>query len=94
MLRSSPDDPTAALLDRQYMLGESLLVAPLFGVWRHDVLRSGGQVDEPAERDNRGRTGLDRGTSRLSSLPLLVRPGSVVAMGARSDRADYDFAEA
>jgi alpha-D-xyloside xylohydrolase len=28
-----------------------------------------------------------------STLPLLVRPGSVVAIGARSDRADYDFAD-
>jgi alpha-D-xyloside xylohydrolase len=30
MLLEFPDDPTAAFLDRQYMLGASLLVAPIF----------------------------------------------------------------
>ena len=31
MLLEFPDDPTCAYLDRQYMLGGSLLVAPVFG---------------------------------------------------------------
>jgi len=30
MLLEFPQDQTAAFLDRQYMLGESLLVAPIF----------------------------------------------------------------
>ena len=30
MLLEFPDDPTCATLDRQYMLGDSLLVAPVF----------------------------------------------------------------
>ena len=94
MLLEFPDDPTAAFLDRQYMLGESLLVAPIFaedgqvtyyvpaGRWTHLVtgatLRGPGWIQERHD---------------FSSLPLLVRPGSVIAMGARSDRADYDFAD-
>jgi alpha-D-xyloside xylohydrolase len=94
MLLEFPDDPTAALLDRQYMLGESLLVAPVFsesgattyyvpaGRWTN--LLSGTIVEGPGWIGER---------HDFSSLPLLVRPGSVVAMGARSDRADYDFAD-
>jgi alpha-D-xyloside xylohydrolase len=94
MLLEFPDDPTAAFLDREYMLGESLLVAPIFagdgqvtyyvpaGRWTHLV--TGAAVQGP---------GWIKERHDDSSLPLLVRPGSVIAMGARSDRADYDFAE-
>ena len=94
MLLEFPDDPTAAFLDRQYMLGASLLVAPIFsddgsvkyyvpaGRWTH--LTTGAMVVGPAWISER---------HGASTLPLLVRPGSVIAMGARGDRADYDFAE-
>ncbi len=94
MLLEFPDDPTAAFLDRQYMLGESLLVAPIFvadgqvtyyvpaGRWTHLV--TGATLQGPGWIQER---------HDFSSLPLLVRPGSVIAMGARSDRADYDFAD-
>jgi alpha-D-xyloside xylohydrolase len=94
MLLEFPDDPTAAFLDREYMLGESLLVAPIFaeggevtyyvpaGRWTHLV--TGSTVQGPGWIHER---------HDFSDLPLLVRPGSVIAMGARSDAADYDFAD-
>jgi alpha-D-xyloside xylohydrolase len=94
MLLEFPEDPTAAFLDRQYMLGGSLLVAPIFaedgqvvyyvpeGRWTHLV--TGARVQGPGwVHERQDSTGL----------PLLVRPGSVIAMGARGDRADYDFAD-
>jgi alpha-D-xyloside xylohydrolase len=94
MLLEFPDDPTAAFLDRQYMLGESLLVAPIFAedgdvayylpAGRWTQLIGGATLQGP---------GWIKERHEASSLPLLVRPGSVIAMGARSDRADYDFAE-
>jgi alpha-D-xyloside xylohydrolase len=94
MLLEFPDDPTAAFLDRQYMLGESLLVAPIFAedgdvayylpAGRWTQLMGGATLQGP---------GWIKERHEASSLPLLVRPGSVIAMGARSDRADYDFAE-
>ena len=89
-----PDDPTAGFLDRQYMLGPALLVAPVFtedGVVEHYV---------PAGRWTHFVTGRTvRGPAWLSerydvlSLPLFVRPGSVVAVGSHEDRPDYDFAD-
>ena len=86
-----PDDPAVAYLDRQYMLGPDLLVAP--------VMSADGVVDFylPAgtwtslltgERVAGGR--WVRETHGFDSLPLYVRPGAIIARGARVDRADYD----
>jgi alpha-D-xyloside xylohydrolase len=87
-------DPTCATLDTQYMLGPDLLVAPVFsadgdvtyylpdGAWTH--LLTGEVVRGP--RWVRERHGFD-------SLPLLVRPGAVVPVGAYEDRPDHDLAD-
>ncbi|PKQ27091.1 MAG: alpha-xylosidase [Actinobacteria bacterium HGW-Actinobacteria-4] len=87
-----PDDPAVGYLDRQYMLGRDLLVAP--------VMSADGVVDFylPAgvwtslltgERVEGGR--WVRETHALDSLPVYVRPGAVIPRGARGDRPDYDF---
>ena len=89
-----PEDRGAAAIDTQYMLGESLLVAPVFnaegdvdvyvpeGTWT-DLL-TGQEVAGP--RWVHQRHGFD-------SLPLLVRPDTVLPVGARTDRPDYDYAD-
>ena len=87
-----PDDPAVAYLDRQYMLGADILVAPVFsatgdvefylpaGTWTN--LLTGEEVTGGAWR--RERHGF-------TSLPIYVRPGAVIPWGARSDRPDYDY---
>ncbi len=94
MVVEFPDDPACVHLDRQYMLGDDLLVAPVFtadGDTSYYVPegRWSGFVD--------GRTvrgpGWVRETHGFDSVPLLVRPGAVVAVGARQDRPDYDYAD-
>ncbi|MFJ6217346.1 alpha-xylosidase [Streptomyces sp. NPDC092296] len=94
MVVEFPDDPGCAQLDRQYMLGPDLLVAPVLdesgeveyyvpdGTWTH--LLSGATVTGPGWR--RERYGFD-------SLPLLVRPGAVLPFGARDDRPDHPWAD-
>ncbi|OLF12186.1 alpha-xylosidase [Actinophytocola xinjiangensis] len=94
MVLEFPDDPACVYLDRQYLLGGDLLVAPVFtedgtvdyylpaGEWTHFV--TGERVSGP--RWVRERHGFD-------SVPLFVRPGAVVPVGAVDDRPDYDFAE-
>jgi alpha-D-xyloside xylohydrolase len=89
-----PDDPGCDTLDRQYMLGDSLLVAPVFtadgavdyylpaGRWTHFLT---GQAIEGG-RWVRERHGF-------LSLPLLARPNSIIAVGADDQRPDYDFAD-
>jgi alpha-D-xyloside xylohydrolase len=93
MVVEFPDDPACTHLDRQYLLGDDLLVAPVFtaegtvdyyvppGTWTHFL--TGQQVHGP--RWVRERHGFD-------SVPLLARPGSVIPVGAVEDRPDYDYA--
>ncbi|MER5799153.1 alpha-xylosidase [Streptomyces mirabilis] len=83
MLLEFPDDPAAATLDRQYMLGDDLLVAPVLtddgtveyyvpeGTWTNVL--TGVQVTGP--RWARERHGFH-------TLPLLARPDSVIALAA------------
>ena len=94
MLLEFPDDPACDTLDRQYMLGAALLVAPVF--------RPDGVVDYylPPGRWTHFLTGevLDGGRWRREthgylSLPLLARPNSVIAVGAHAARPDYDYAD-
>jgi len=92
MLLEFPHDPACEALDRQYMLGDSLLVAPVFspggevsyyvpaGSWTS--LLSGQVVEGPAWLSER---------HGFMSLPLLVRPGSVIPLGKDDRRPDYAY---
>jgi alpha-D-xyloside xylohydrolase len=94
MVLEFPDDPACVHLDRQYMLGDDLLVAPVFtadgtvdyylpaGEWTNFL--TGQRVSGP--RWVRERHGFD-------SVPLFVRPGAVIPLGAVDDRPDYAFAD-
>ena len=80
--------------DGQYMLGDALMVAPVFtadgsveyylpeGRWTS--LLDGSVVS--GSRWISERHGFD-------SVPLRVRPGTVLPIGARDDRPDYEWAE-
>ena len=89
-----PDDPGCDRLDLQYMLGDSLLVAP---VCTHD-----GSVDVyvpegcwtnvlTGEQLEGGR--WIRETYDFMTLPLLARPNCMIPLGAIEDRPDYDYAD-
>ncbi|WP_405734373.1 alpha-xylosidase [Streptomyces sp. NBC_01537] len=94
MVLEFPDDPACHQLDRQYMLGDDLLVAPVFtedgtvdyyvpeGTWTH--LLTGEPVTGP--RWHRETHGFD-------TLPLLARPGSVIPFGASDEGPEYDWAD-
>ncbi|MUT67582.1 alpha-xylosidase [Paenibacillus sp. NEAU-GSW1] len=94
MVLEFPEDPTAEFLDRQYMLGDSILVAPVFsengqvtyylpeGRWTH--LLTGASIEG-------GKWFKE--TYDFFSLPLFIRPNSIVAIGANDVKPDYDFAE-
>ena len=94
MMFEFPNDPACHYLDLQYMLGDSLLVAPVFsndgevsyyvpaGKWTN--LLDGNVIEGPR---------WVREMHDFLSLPLLVRPNSVIAIGSHTDRPDYDFSE-
>lgn len=92
MIMEFQDDPVCRHLDQQYMLGSSLLVAPVFNEegkatfylpagkwaeWFTGAATEGGCVRS--------------GTYDYGSLPLYVR--GIVAVGSRCDRPDYDYAD-
>jgi alpha-D-xyloside xylohydrolase len=92
MLIEFPEDRACDWLDRQYMLGEALLVAPIFteegtvdyylpaGRWTN--LLSGQVQEGPAWHHEK---------HDFLTLPLMVRPGTVLPMGAIDERPDYDY---
>jgi len=93
MILEFPDDPACDTLDRQYMLGDSLLVAPVFS--------EDGRVDYylPEGRWTHFLTGevIDGGRWRREqhdymSLPLLVRPNTAIVVGSNDSRPDYEYA--
>jgi alpha-D-xyloside xylohydrolase len=89
-----PDDRGGHEADAEYMLGDALLVAPVFtadgsveyyvpeGTWTS--LLDGRQVIGPR---------WSREEHDYHSLPLLVRPGSVIPVGSRTDQPEYAWAE-
>ncbi len=94
MLLEFPDDPACAYLDRQYLLGDSLLVAPVFSV-EGDVeyyVPAGRWADLLTGKVVIGPTWV-RETHDFLGLPLLARPNSILAVGTQDDRPDYDYAE-
>ncbi|HPJ02770.1 MAG TPA: alpha-xylosidase [Candidatus Limiplasma sp.] len=85
-------DPACEALDRQYMLGGSLLVAPVFrrdghvdyylpqGTWTHLLtgeVKTGGAWQHEEYA--------------LSGLPLFVRENTILPLGASQTQVDYDY---
>jgi alpha-D-xyloside xylohydrolase len=94
MILEFPEDPACVYLDRQYMLGDVFLVAPIFG--------PEGEVSYylPAGKwinilNNKVISGGTWRTERHDyfSLPLLARQNSAAALGNNKRRPDYDYAE-
>lgn len=87
-----PDDPAVAYLDRQYMLGDSLLVAPVMSdsgevqfylpdgtwtnLWTGETVPGGHWITE---------------VHGFDTLPVYVRQGAAIGVGAHADRPDYDY---
>lgn len=94
MVLEFPQDRGAHPVDTQFMLGDALLVSPVFtasgaaetylphGVWTH--LLDGSTATGP--RWEARQYGLD-------SLGLFVRPGTVLPWGAVEDGPEYAWAE-
>lgn len=93
MILEFPEDPACDYLDRQYMLGDALLVAPVFsadgtvsyylpsGTWTSWL--TGEKVSGGCWRRER---------YDYLSLPLWVRANTLLATGSNANRPDYDFA--
>jgi alpha-D-xyloside xylohydrolase len=94
MILEFPGDPGCDTLDRQYMLGESLLVAPVFSPdgWVDYYLPAGRWTNFITGEVIEGGRWLREQHGYLS-LPLMVRPNTVLPVGANDQQPDYDFAD-
>ena len=94
MVLEFTEDRNCTYLDKQYMFGDSLLVAPVFnedsqavyylpeGTWTHylsgEVKRGGRWYEEPCG---------------YLSIPVFVKENSLIAVGNVGDRPDYDYGD-
>lgn len=92
MVLEYTDDPACRYLDRQYMFGDSLLVAPIFneegiaeyylpqGTWTNllsgKIVEGGGYYTEYYD---------------YMSIPCFVKENSIIAMGAVNSTPEYDY---
>lgn len=94
MLLEFPDSVACETCDTQYMLGPSLLVAPVMHSDGHVdyYLPAGAWVNLLSGETVEGDT-WRRETHDYLSLPLMARPNSVIPMGADETRPDYDYTD-
>ena len=94
MMLEFPDDPACDYLDRQYMLGDSVMVAPVFSeagdvhfylpegrwthLWRNDEVA--GSRWHKQQHD-------------FLSLPVYVRDNTLLALGSNNQKPDYAWHE-
>ena len=94
MFLDFPQDRACDTLDRQYMLGDSLLVAPVF--------KESGEVDYylpegtwvniiTGEKKTGGRWLKE--THDYHSLPVMLRPNTILPVGNNDQVPDYDYAD-
>jgi alpha-D-xyloside xylohydrolase len=94
MVLEYAEDPACDYLDRQYMLGDSLLVAPVFsedgyttyylpkGMWTNFL--TGEKIEGGCWRKEK---------HGYMSIPLMARESSIIAVGANESKPDYDYAD-
>lgn len=92
MVMEFTEDKTCHYVDKQYMLGDNLLVAPIFndqsmaeyylpkGTWTNLLT---GEVKEGGCWVNEKHDYL--------SIPLMVKENSIVVLGACDEKPDYDY---
>ena len=94
MMLEFPDDPACDTLDRQYMMGESLLVAPVFHADSHvDYYLPDGLWTSLLDGRKVQGGRWQKEIHDFLSLPLMVRPGTVLPMGQCDNRPDYDYTD-
>jgi alpha-D-xyloside xylohydrolase len=92
MVLEYTQDKNCAYLDKQYFLGDSLLVAPIFNEESiaEYYLPEGNWTDFFTGRQLTGGKWMKETTDYLS-IPLMVKENTLLALGSRDDRADYDY---
>lgn len=95
MVLEFPEDLATHTLDRQYMLGEDLLVAPVFNeAGIVDFYVPAGKWTNLLTNEVHEGSQFHQAQYDYFNLPLLVKPNTVLAIGSVDNQAVYDYAEA
>ncbi|WP_333893523.1 alpha-xylosidase [Atlantibacter subterraneus] len=92
MMLEFPDDPACDYLDRQYMLGDSLLVAPVFSeagdvaFWLPE-----GRWTHLWHNDEQSGSRWLKQRHDFLSLPVYVRENTLLALGNNDQKPDYPW---
>lgn len=92
MVLENPNDPACRYLDKQYMLGDSILVAPIFneeGIAEYYLPQGTWTNFITGEKYEGGRWVTEK--HGYLSIPMMVKENSIVAVGANNTIPDYDF---
>ncbi|HHV12575.1 MAG TPA: alpha-xylosidase [Clostridiales bacterium] len=94
MVMEFTEDYNCHYLDRQYMFGDSLLVAPIFnekGIGRF-YLPEGTWTDYLTGEQLTGGKWYEK-TYDYLQMPIFARENSIIAKGSRDDVPDYDYGD-
>ena len=91
MILQYPDDPACRTLDRQYCLGDELLVAPVFHESRAEYYLPDGEWTHllTGERHTGGRWFAE--DVGFLGLPLWIAPNAIIPMSSVLDQVEYDY---
>ncbi len=94
MVMEFMEDRNCSYLDKQYLFGESLLVAPVFNEdsIAEFYLPEGRWTDFFSNEVYVGGKWFKEDCGYLD-IPLMVRPGSIIAIGNQEDGPEYDYAD-
>ncbi len=94
MVLEYTEDKPCHYVDKQYMLGDNLLVAPIFNDQSiaEYYLPKGTWTDFFTGEEKEGAGWITEKHGYLS-IPLMVKENSIVVMGAHDDRPDYDYGD-
>ena len=96
MVLEFESDRNIPYLDKQYMLGDSLLVAPIFneeGTGEYYLPQTEGcWTDFFTGEQQQGGTWYSRHYG-YQEIPLMVRPNSIIPVGASEEGPEYDYAK-
>jgi alpha-D-xyloside xylohydrolase len=93
MLLEFPEDPTCRTLDRQYMLGDHLLVAPVFHDQRAEFYLPEGEWTHLLTGELRQGGHWYRDELDFFGIPLWIRPRALICIGASDHEVEYDWSQ-